>query len=237
MLLTRVIPAPIDTIDTADANARAWVDAAYAPPADAFVRMNMVTSLTGSAAGSDGTSDTLTSPIDRMVLRAVRAASDVVVVGAQSVRAEGYIVPRATRLAIVTTSGRLDGHRLQLDDDSASRVVVLCPENRAASVRAANASLGIEVLPVPGGDDLAPTEIVRVLAERGWGRIVCEGGPTLASRFARAGVVDEYCVTVAPRITPVATPFLRLDAEAPTETAGHLVDAAGFSYLRLRPRG
>jgi riboflavin biosynthesis pyrimidine reductase len=236
MLLTRVIPAPVDAVDTADEAARAWIDAAYAPPAGAFVRMNMIASLTGSAAGSDGTSDTLTSPVDRMVLRAVRAASDVVVVGAQSVRAEGYIVPRTTRLAIVTASGRLDGHRLRLEGDDASRVVVLCPAGRAAAVRETTAALGLELLPVPGDDDLAPTEIVRVLAERGWRRIVCEGGPTLASQFARARIVDEYCVTVAPRITPVAAPFLRVDVDVPTETAGHLVDAAGFSYLRLRPR-
>lgn len=235
MLLTRVIPTPVDSIDTAAPAARDWIAAAYAPLSGPFVRLNMITSLTGSAAGADGTSDSLTSPVDRMVLGAVRAASDVVVVGAQTVRAEGYIVPRRTRLAIVTTSGRLDGHRLQLDEEAASRVVVVCPADREDRVRTAVSSLGLDVLPVAAAGDLAPADIVAALASRGWHRVVCEGGPTLASRFAAAGVIDEYCVTVAPTIGPVGAPFITVPDEVRLRTEGLLVDGAGFSYLRLRP--
>ena len=56
---------------------------------------------------------------------------------------------------------------------------------------------------------------------------------------AAAGVIDEYCVTVAPVIEPAHEPFLRVgDAQRPhTEVTGMLVDEAGFSYLRLRAQG
>ncbi|WP_223721172.1 dihydrofolate reductase family protein [Microbacterium sp. cx-55] len=234
MLITRMIPGPVETVDAGTDAGRAWLEAAYAPPAGPFVRLNMVTSLTGGATGSDGTSDTLTSPLDRTVLGIIRASSDVVVVGAQTVRAEKYIVPRRTRLAIVTASGRLDGLRIEAED--AGRVVVLCPADRAEAVRATVAESAIEVLPIAGDGDLTPEAIVASLADRGWTRVVCEGGPGLASQFAAAGAIDEYCVTVAPRIGASPAPFLHVQHDIAAEPRALLVDDAGFSYLRLRPR-
>ncbi|MDF2554561.1 MAG: hypothetical protein K0R60_456 [Microbacterium sp.] len=233
MLVTRILPRPVETTDAETEPGRAWLESAYEPPAGPFVRMNMVTSLTGAATGADGTSDTLTSPLDRTVLGLIRAASDVVVVGAQTVRAEQYIVPRRSRLAVVTASGRLDG--IRLDEADADRVVVVCPASRAAAVRSALGDRGIEVLPV-GDDELSPRDILDGLADRGWTRVVCEGGPGLASQFATAAAIDEYCVTVAPRIGAASAPFLRVDEDLDTEPHGVLVDEAGFSYLRLRPR-
>lgn len=234
MLITRVLPRPVETVDAAEDEGLAWIEAEYAPEDGAFVRLNMVTSLTGAAAGSDGTSETLTSPLDRTILGIIRATSDVVVVGAQTVRAERYIVPRRTRLAIVTASGRLDGVRL--DPADTDRVVVLCPAERADAVRAETGDSGIAVIPLPGAGDLAPAAIVDALTARGWNRIVCEGGPSLASQFAAAGVIDEYCVTVAPRVGAEGPPFLRLAHDLPADPHSVLVDDAGFSYLRLRPR-
>ncbi|KAA9151538.1 hypothetical protein F6B41_17965 [Microbacterium lushaniae] len=193
----------------------------------------MITSLTGAAAGSDGTSETLTSPTDRALLGIIRAAADVVVVGAATVRAEGYVLPRRARLAIVTVSGDLDGHRL---GDTMEGVLLICPAARAAEVRDRSGLPGAQVVAVAGGDDLEPAAICDALADRGLPRIVCEGGPTLAARFAAAGVIDEYCVSVAPALEAAARPFLPIHARVATDVAGMLVDEAAFSYLRLRPR-
>jgi riboflavin biosynthesis pyrimidine reductase len=97
---------------------------------------------------------------------------------------------------------------------------------------------GVTVVGVPGDAPLAPAAVVDALRAHGFARIVCEGGPTLASQFAGAGVIDEYCVTVAPAIEPAEHPFVRVDAASrpATDVAGMLVDAEGFSYLRLRRR-
>lgn len=239
MLLTRVIPGPVETVDVATAEGRAWLEEQYAPPPGPFVRLNMVTSLTGSATGPDGTSDTLANRVDRRILGIIRAGCDAVVVGAETVRAEGYVVPRSTRLAIVTSSGRLDGHRLALDDETAARVVLLCSADRRDEVRARSSSLGVEVLAVPSEGPATPQAILAALAERGWSRIVCEGGPALASQFAAAGAIDEYCITVSPRLEPAEKPFLALSPDTPpprVDPHGLLVDAAGFTFLRLRPR-
>jgi riboflavin biosynthesis pyrimidine reductase len=114
-------------------------------------------------------------------------------------------------------------------------VLLLCPADRAAAI-AAESRPGVRVVAVPAKDRMQPADILDVLAGLGQRRVVCEGGPSLATDFAAAGVIDEYCLTVAPAIEPADHPFLRLSARHRLETklAGMLVDAAGFSYLRLR---
>lgn len=236
MIVTEVVPRSGRSEDVSAASGIEWLREVYRPSETAFVRLNMITSLTGSAAGADGTSETLTSRVDRAILGVIRAAADVIVVGAESVRAEGYVVPRRARLAVVTASGDLEGSRLTLPPDSpADRVMVICPASRSAALRAL-VPPGMLVVPVPGGQRLDPYAILTALADRGLSRVVCEGGPSLASQFAMAGAIDEYCVTSAPVIGPVDSPFLRVDARLDVELAGALVDEAGFSYLRLRSR-
>jgi len=78
--------------------------------------VNLVVSLDGSAAGPDGTSSSLTMGSDRAVLGAIRAASDLVLVGAATLRSEPHLVPRSTRLAVLSRSGDLGEARLRPDD-------------------------------------------------------------------------------------------------------------------------
>lgn len=52
----------------------------------------------------------------------------------------------------------------------------------------------------PGGDDEALRGLVQALREEGLGRILSEGGPTLLNGLLRAGLVDELCCTITPRI-------------------------------------
>lgn len=237
MILTEVVPHTLAQADVATEEGRDWLRERYARSEAAYVRLNMITTLTGAASGPDGTSETLTSRVDRAILGIIRAAADVVVVGAQSVRAEGYIVPRAARLAIVTSSGDLSGHRLALAPDSpADRVLVLCPASVADAVSQRSAQPGVQVVPVPGVGRLDPRAILDALAQRGLRRVVCEGGPSLATQFADAGVIDEYCITVAPVVEPAGQTVLSLAVRPRTEVAGALVDEAAFSYLRLRAR-
>lgn len=245
MIVTEVVPGSLSTMDVAASGAepdagRAWLTSIYHRPEKSYVRLNMITSLTGSASGSDGTSETLTSPVDRAILGTIRGDADVVLVGAQTVRQEGYVIPRATRLAIVTTTGDLQGHRL--DAEGSGRVFLLCPAEHAARVRVNAEALGATVIVIDhrAGDaadhTLDPGDILSALAAHDMRRVVVEGGPSLAGQFAAAGAIDEYCVSVAPVIEPADAPFIAVTAASTpaTKVAGMLVDAAGFSYLRLR---
>lgn len=225
MRLSEVIPGTGDSVAVDSASLRAWLADRYQPPRPDFVRLNLVTSLTGSATGSDGTSDTLTSRTDRTVLSVIRSLADVVVVGARSVRAEGYVVPSRARLAVISRSGDLTGHRLSPSD--ADRVLLITPTGVVPR------DLPPAVEHVTVGDSVTPAGIVAALRDRRLSGIVCEGGPNLASQFARAGVVDEVCVTVAPALTPAPSPWLSLEAPLRATPVGLLADEAGFSFLRL----
>lgn len=233
MRVREVVPDHGRDYDVTEAAGRAWLETVYAGDDARFVRLNMIASLTGAAVGADGTSDTLTSPTDRTILGIIRARADVVLVGAATVRAERYLLPRRARLAIVTATGELGSHRLHGAGD---RVLLVAPEDRADAVRARADLPRAQLVPVPGGGDLDPHAIIDALAVRDLGRIVCEGGPTLAARFAAAGVIDEYCITVAPVLEAAGPAILPLAESIATDVAGMLVDEAAFSYLRLRPR-
>jgi len=231
-----VIPRTLSSVRIADDGAEEWMSRRYAVESDDYVRLNMITTITGATSGEDGTSETITSRTDRYVLGAVRRAADVVVVGAQTVRAEGYLLPKSARLAIVTNSGDLGEDGLRTEGrEGRPPAIVLCPADRADDVRTALAGQPVEVRPVDAeGGRLAPRDIVSALQAEGLRRIVCEGGPGLATQFVEAGIVDEICVTVSPVLEPVRHPFLDLTDRVSSTVAGMLVDDAGFSYLRLR---
>lgn len=242
--LTEVIPTSLERIDTAADTAAVWMARRYRRPQAAFVRLNMVTTLTGSSTGEDGSSSSISSRVDRMILGAIRREADAVVVGAETVRAEGSVLPKTARLAIVTASGDLgDGSLVRRDGREAAPALVLCRPEHAGRVTAAIGDAPAEVVAVPSSDPpredaarLHPADIVRVLRARGLRRIVCEGGAGLATQFVESGVVDEVCVTVSPFLAPVHHPFLSLATSVASEVAGMLVDDAGFSYRRLAIR-
>ena len=172
----------------------------YAPPAATWTRLNLITAVSGDAAGSDGTSETLSNPTDRTILAAIRAVADGVVVGAASVRAEGYRVPKTSRLVVVTSSGDLSGHRMA--PEAAERVVVVCPEAAVAEVRR---TLGGDVARAATvltcADEsrrLEPAAVLDRLHAHGLLSLVCEGGPSLAGQFLHDGLVDELCLSTSP---------------------------------------
>jgi len=234
-----VVPRTLSAARIGEDGTDEWMSERYAVEAQSFVRLNMITTITGATSGEDSTSETITSRTDRYVLGAIRRAADVVLVGAETVRAEGYLLPKTARLAIVTASGDLgeDGLRTAGREDRPP-AIVLCPQGRAERVREALTGAHVEVWPVPSeSDTLEPADIVSTLRDRGLGRIVCEGGPDLATQFVEAGVVDELCVTVSPVLEPARHPFVTLTDRVDSTVAGLLVDDAGFSYLRLRVQG
>ena len=208
MILERLYPGPPETIDGDD---RDRLLELYRPPRADWLRLNLVANIAGSAKGSDGTSETLSNPADRRILGVIRELADVVLIGAASLRTEAYLHPRRSRLAIVTFSGNLAGHRMP---DSVP--IVLCPP--AASDRVRTDLPEAEIIEIEPDDDALPTqEVIAALRERGLASIVCEGGPSLAAQLIDAGLVDEFCLATSPRVG--GTPFPVTGSGAITERA------------------
>ncbi|MBF4616650.1 dihydrofolate reductase family protein [Clavibacter sp. VKM Ac-2873] len=216
MRITRAIPVAGPGDDPAtrgldDDGTREWLEDLYRPGSADHVRLNFVASVDGSVIGADGTSDSLSSVVDRRILGVIRELADVVLVGAGTVRAERYVLPRRTLLAVATSTGDLEGHRF--DPDAApGRLLVLCPPEARDRAVATLGGVPAEIVPVPlgaaaagrmGGDD-----VIDALRGQGLTHVVCEGGPALAASLLSAGRVDELCLTTSPELTTPLTPLV-----------------------------
>ena len=178
-----LVPDPVERVDLEGAALRDWLADRYALPGDAWLRLDLVGALGGQSTGASGTSEDLTGGIDRTVLGVLRAAADVVLVGAGTLRGEALPAPRTRPLAVATSSGDLPADRVP----DGGRVLVLCPAPAADGLRS---RLGgrAEVVPLPGDPTAEPGLITAALVERGLPRIVCEGGGRLAGRLIAAGL-------------------------------------------------
>ena len=168
--------------------------------------VNMVSSVDGGTQ-VDGRSSSIGDHQDTVVFRALRSVADVVLVAAATVRAEGYgaaTLPdhlvrwrRAEnmsdnpRIAIVSRSLDLD-----LDPFGSDPPIVITSES-APGDRRRHMSEWTDVL-IAGQDRVDLSAAVRDLHERGHGRILCEGGPSLNGQLARGDLVDEWCLTISP---------------------------------------
>lgn len=228
MIVRRVHPGPPESLELDAPGTRERLLELYRPPSRRWLRLNLVTSVSGSAAGSDGTSETLTSAADRRILGVIRELSDVVLVGAQSVRAEGYVRPKRAPLAVVTGSGDLEGHRIGGDGPP---IVVLCPEAAVDRVRQTLPDADILVV---DGPRMLPADLLAALNGHGFESVVCEGGPGLARQFVTAGLVDEVCLTTSPRLTGVTLPLFGVEAfpEVAVTLGQLLIDDESSLYAR-----
>jgi riboflavin biosynthesis pyrimidine reductase len=221
------------------------------PPARAWLRANMVTSLDG-AAHHGGRSEPLSGPADKRVFGVLRALADVVVVGAETVRQEGYRPARSRAEfagrranagqgpapAIAVVSARLDlDFEAPLFTRAAVPTIVLtgsgAPPDRVAAARAA----GAEVVVAGDGTGVDVRRLAPELAARGHTRLLCEGGPRLLGQLAAAGALDELCLTTAPRLA-LGTARRVLDGpELPAPQELELTDLlaeSGFLFARYR---
>ncbi|MFB9377882.1 RibD family protein [Kineococcus gynurae] len=150
-------------------------------------------SLDGCVATRSGDACFVTGEADREHLHRLRALVDAVVVGPGTVAADdpqltvrAVVGPHPVRV-VLDPRGTLAGARLLREPD------VLWLRGGTG----APASPGAEVVRLPP-EGFAPRAIRRLLAARGLGRVLVEGGGRTVSAWIDAGQVDLLFLTVAP---------------------------------------
>ena len=225
-----LLPAPVgpaagDRLDD-DALARLYAYPAQ-DRAQAWVRVNFVSTLDGAATGADGRSGSINTGADREVFALLRALADVVVIGAGTARAEGYRRAvtrtkwRARRqaagqqphpaVAVVSRSAQVPTLLAEQRADSGAAYLITCGSGRAGPLDEARAALGEDHVFVHGQDTVDLPAAVADLARRGMTRVLSEGGPHLMRDLVAAGLVDELCLTLVPTV---------IGGRAPRITAG-----------------
>ncbi|MBS2963097.1 pyrimidine reductase family protein [Actinocrinis puniceicyclus] len=186
---------------------------AYPGHARRWVRANMVSSADG-AAQAEGKSAGLSGEADKKVFRALRGLADVILVGATTVRTEGYrqpAVPReqyararaaagqppAATIAVVSASLDLDFDAPLYREAVVPTITITVGDAPPDRLEAAHAA-GEVLIAGTGRADLAFA--IDRLAESGRGRILCEGGPHLLAAVAHAGRLDELCLALSPQL-------------------------------------
>lgn len=196
---------------------------AYGGPfriAERVVYGNFVTSVDGIAAlaGVEMSSATISGgePADRFVMALLRGAADAVMVGAGTLREHGgpWTAERAfpsgadrfrearavigaapsPTLVVVTASGELPADHPSLPD-----AVVVTTASGAHTLAERHVPCR-EVMETGSADEVDARAAIARLRDRGFERILTEGGPRLMGSMLEASVVDELFLTISPKL-------------------------------------
>ncbi|MFF5263669.1 dihydrofolate reductase family protein [Actinomadura viridis] len=239
--MRRLFPEPAADVDPYDAYAEGYGGARPGAPS---LRIGMVMSVDGSVTDAEGWTDGLGGEADFRVFRTLRALADAILVGAATIRT-GRVGPARLRpglrerrggppapIAVVSRSLDLDWS-LPLFTRAETPTIVVT--SRAAAERG-TVPAPVRVL-AAGERDVDLTAAVRALqAEHP--RLLCEGGPSLATALIREGLAGELCLNIAPALLggPRHTRLLAdLPAEVPLDPAAVYLDD-GVLFLRYRLR-
>ena len=179
-----------------------------------FVTANFALTWDGRISTRRGTVSDFSSPRDKQRLLEIRAGADAILASAKTVAAErmtmGMPDPdlRAQRAArkqapypfrvLLSNSGAIDP-ALPLFDKEFSPIVIFTTQRMTVSRRnalAARADLWLHDEPSVN----LPSMMAALRREYGVKRLVYEGGGQIFRALLAAGLVDELCVTLCPRI-------------------------------------
>ena len=239
-----LLPEPSADLDDAGVAARYAVPDTGGRP---HLRLNFVASADG-AVTVHGLSEGLQTPGDNRVFTLLRDLTDVVLVGAGTIRLEGYgaLRPGPERRArrrehgraeipvLAVVSGRLDlDPAAELFTAAPVRPVVITHEASPADRRAALARVADVIVAGAAGVDLPAA--LAALAGRGLPRILCEGGPHLFGSLLVAGCTDELCLTLSPLLAGPGPGRIVAGPPLPAPVAvrlTHLLEEDGALFCR-----
>jgi riboflavin biosynthesis pyrimidine reductase len=185
---------------------------AYAYPSERWLRTNFVSSADG-AAYIDGRSGGLSSDGDMRIFGLLRVLADVVLVGAGTARVEEYKParrrptlatlregrPETAPIALVTrTLGLNLTSALFTETPPDARTIVITCADSDEDLRAETAKVADVI--IAGEETVDLGQALDALADRGLGRVLCEGGPHLLGDLTQAGLVDEFCLSLSPML-------------------------------------
>jgi len=131
------------------------------------VRLNMAIRVDGGFVDAEGKSKGVSSSEDRRLLKIIRSGAQAILVGANTIRAEGWNLPETGMLFVLTRTEDLPWET--------------CPDrNRVRTISGMT----------------SPQQILQIIREAGGHNILIEGGGSVARQFAAKNLFDDVCLTV-----------------------------------------
>jgi riboflavin biosynthesis pyrimidine reductase len=218
-----LLPEPADGLEAADLAAAI----PGPPPGDRpFLAVNFIATADGRAT-IRGHTGPIANRADHELFHALRTRVDAVMVGAQTVRVEGY--GRMDPIAILVSRSLDVPADVGLLRAPENRVVVLTP-SPTAELPACAASVAY----------LRETDLARAMrrlrAAHGVDSVLCEGGAQLLANLLAAGVVDELHLVIAAKLAGGPDPLTILTGPAldpPIDlTLLTLHESGGYLFVR-----
>jgi riboflavin biosynthesis pyrimidine reductase len=242
--MRQLLPFPVENVAPYDV---------YRPDegTDRLLRINMVASADGHATDQTGVTEGLGDEGDHELFRSLRALADGILVGAETVRIEGYGPHRLRKdlaelrrrdgrpdpaaIMVVSRSLALDPQAPIFTEAKTPTIVLTCasaPADRRTRLAAATPVI------VTGDETVDFTAAFDQLAERfDITHVLCEGGPTLNRALLHTGLVDELCLTISPQLTGAAAiSIVRPPAPAADLELGGLCEQNGELFARYQVR-
>ena len=172
-----------------------------------FVTLKLAMTLDGRIADRQGSSRWITGAAARERVHALRQRVDAVMIGRRSAcidnpsltaRAGAFRVPWRV---VVDSGGSLPPDARILSDGWAERSIIAttdrCPAKRARMYE----RNGARVWRIAATrDGVSLPRLLTRLGKRGMLHVLCEGGGELAAMLLRGGMVDRFCLFIAPRL-------------------------------------
>ena len=199
------------------------------------VRANFIASIDGAATHNGRTSG-LNNADDKKVFDLLRMLCDVLLVGAGTLRTEGYGELRLEESAVAwrlehglsaqptlaIVSGRLGlVAEMPALARAPTRAIVFTHGNSSPELR--QQLLRTAEVVVCGNDAVDARAMLAALAQRRLLQVLCEGGPHLLGTLIEADCLDELCLTVSPVVE--------------NGSAGRITAGAPLTPRRMRLRG
>jgi len=171
-----------------------------------FATLKLAMTLDGRIATASGDSKWISSPESRELVHRWRAQSDAVMVGA------GTVIRDDPRLNCRIEGGR-DPIRVVIDGKlrtsnaakvyhlrSSAKTILVTSSTNALRARRSYESERVEVIAAGDQQNVSLKALMGTFAQRGWSRVLIEGGANLAATALAAEVVDRVAFFVAPKI-------------------------------------
>ena len=180
-----------------------------------LVILKLAMSLDGRIAAASGDSRWISSAQSRELVHRWRREADAVMVGA------GTVIADNPRLTCRIEGGRdpvrviIDGHLRCPPDATVFRqrsnapAILVTTARNAARAQRRYAGQRVEVLGAAARDNAVLLEpLMREFGQRGWARVLIEGGAHLGAAALAAGIVDRVAFFIAPRIIGSGLPAI-----------------------------
>lgn len=239
----RLIPNRSDA--TVDGILSDWFEATRESTGRSRLAVNFATTADGAISLADGVSGGIGDDGDLALFRGLRDRADAVMAGTATIAAEGYgrLIRDADRRSartgrglaadplavIVSRSGNLP-LEAPIFGEPEQRIAAFVPPD--VGFPDVGAQLEITHL-----DPVDPLMALQVLGAQGVRSVVCEGGPTIVSSLAAAGLIDDLFLTIAPKLAGGGHTGLvdgaPLDVPSQLELA-HVAEREGSLFIHWR---